>query len=300
MNTHAPIIVAVDFSTFSHHLLAHGAKLASASGCGLVAAHVIHENLFSDWVNAVGHKASIEDRIKEVTPLLKELVDRYGAGLNTEIDIQVGCPHKVLAKMVTEKHAGLLILGARKGSHTDLGTVARHCARSAPSSVLIFRDWQGLFFKKIAVCVDLPSSSSTALERAIDFVSIHQASLEIIHVIYPPDSDPWGKVMEQPMDSEIPYTDRVRTRAAKQLDSFLAPFASRLAGIEWSTLLLESQSPAAVIAAHVDAENIDLTVSGPHDSSWVFDLVLGTTAECLLHDSKSSLLIIRDPQPEDT
>ena len=63
--------------------------------------------------------------------------------------------------------------------------------------------------------------------------------------------------------------------------------------IQTSVVFLEAESPAAAITAHVDAELVDLTVTGSREGSWVSDFVLGSNTERLLHDSSTSVLIVR-------
>jgi nucleotide-binding universal stress UspA family protein len=77
------------------------------------------------------------------------------------------------------------------------------------------------------------------------------------------------------------------------MDDFLKPYAARLDEIGSKVVFLESESPAAAIVAHVDSEEIDLTVIGSQEGSWIADLVLGSNTERLMHDSSSSVLIAR-------
>jgi nucleotide-binding universal stress UspA family protein len=99
--------------------------------------------------------------------------------------------------------------------------------------------------------------------------------------------------MEQRMDAHVSYETRIRERAAKRLDEFITPFASSLARLSTSVVLLEGECPAAAITAHADATGIDLTVIGSREDSWVADLVLGSNTERLMRDSTSSVLITR-------
>lgn len=287
------IVAGVDFSSSTSQVLAHAAKLAAAADCPLVAAHVIGSSLIKEWEESTGCEVSTADRMSEMTGRLEELATDCCAGVIPEVDVRTGRPDKVLAEIVSDHRADLLVLGAHDVSKRRLGTVASRCARSAPADVLLLRDWQGRFFRKIAVCVDLAPSSSLSLARAIKVASAHGATLEIIHVIFPPARDPWGRVMEQRMDSDVSYEMRIRERARKRLDGFLEPFAGALAGTGSGALILEGESPAAAIAAHVDATDIDLTVIGSREGSWVADFVLGSNAERLMHDSTSSVLLIR-------
>jgi nucleotide-binding universal stress UspA family protein len=159
--------------------------------------------------------------------------------------------------------------------------------------VLILRDWQERFFRRIVACVDFSPSSIVGLERAISLARIHRAELEILHVIFPPARDPWGKVMDQRMDAAMDYETGVRERAKAKLNAVLAPFSAALAGIESSQVFLESEAPSAAIAAHAEVTGIDLVVIGSQEGSWFSDFVIGSNAERLLYESTSSVLIAR-------
>ncbi|HSP41247.1 MAG TPA: universal stress protein, partial [Luteolibacter sp.] len=214
-------------------------------------------------------------------------------GVPGECDVRVGSPPTTLARILTDHRADLLVLGAHDLTKCRLGTVAAACARSAPADVLILRDWQGHYFRRIAACVDFSDSSSAGLDRAITFAEAHEAALEIIHVLYPPDRDPWGRVMDQPMDADTDYGQRVRERASAAMDEFLQPHAARLAKVVSTVHFLESVSPSAAITAHLEAGDIDLVVTGSHAGSRIEDLVLGSNTERMLHDSTGSVLVAR-------
>ncbi len=288
-----PIVAAVDFSSSSSQVLAHAAKLASAAGRRVIALHVIREGQLRDWEDSMGIEATAVDRVLELTRQLEALVEESCNGVSTVVLVRVGRPYQEIRSLVTAEGVDLLVLGAHDVSKRRLGAVAAHCARSIPADVLILRDWQGKQIRKIATCVDFSLSSAVGLSRAIEIAKLHQASLEIIHVMFPPSRDPWGRVLESRRDDEVDYETIVRQRARDRMDAFLAPFAGRLEGIESTTLLMEGASPSAAIAAHVEAEAVDLTVIGSHAGSWVEDFVLGSNAERLMHDSTSSVLIAR-------
>lgn len=293
MKTPPPIVAAVDFSSSSDQVLAHAAKLAGATGCLLVAAHVVNESRLRDWAEATGREAAAPERVEETIRRLDGMVAEACDGVNTCVDVRIGRPYQTLAEIVKFHGADLLVLGAHDVARKRLGSVASRCARSVPADVLILRDWQGRMFRRIAACVDFSPSSAVVLERAITFTKAYGASLEIIHVLYPPARDPWGRALEHPMDSGASYESMVRERVRQRLDGFLQPFAGRLSEVQSETTLLEGESPAAAISAHVDAREIDLTVTGSQQGSWLADFVLGSNTERLLHDSNSSVLITR-------
>lgn len=274
-------------------VLAHAAKIAAATGARVVAAHVISSGSIREWERTADREAHTAARVEEITERLGEILAEYCPGVPHECDVRIGKPPATLARILTDHRADLLVLAAHDHTKRRLGTVAAACARSAPADVLILRDWQGNYFRRIAACVDFSASSSAGLDRAITLADAHEASLEIIHVIYPPDRDPWGRVMDQPMDADTDYTQRVRERASAAMDEFLQPHAARLAKIISTVHFLESASPAAAISAHVEAAGIDLIVTGSHAGSRLEEFVLGSNTERLLHDASSSVLVAR-------
>jgi nucleotide-binding universal stress UspA family protein len=293
MKSIPPIVAGIDFSSSSAQVLAHAAKISAASGASLVAAHVVPAGAIKHWEDTMGNELSTSGRVEEMTRRLEEFVAENVPGAPAAIEVCIGDPYKVLAGIIRHHAADLLVLGAHDVSKKRLGSVAARCARTAPADVLLLRDWQGRFFRRVAACVDFSRSSAAVVERAIAVAAAHQATLEIIHVIFPPTRDPWGEVMDQPMDCDTPYETLVRERARRRMDDLLAPLAGSLSAIRTSVVFLESESPAAAITAHADAAQVDLTVTGSREGSWVADFVLGSNTERLLHDSSSSVLIVR-------
>lgn len=294
MKFKSPIIAAVDLSSTSTQVLAHAAKLAAFHGSKLIVSHVIPDGRLKDWAATMGRIASADSRKTEVIHCLQELVAASCGEVVPTLEVRVGRPQKVLAEITRAHGAGLLVLGAHDVSKRRLGPVTAQCARSIVADVLILRDWQGRFFRKIAACVDFSPSSLAGLERAISLAALHQAELEIIHVIFPPTRDPWGKAIDHRMDAETDYETEVRERAKSKLHAALEPFSSALAGIESSVLFLESEAPSAAIVAHAEVAEIDLVVIGSQEGSWLSDFVIGSNAERLLYESTSSVLIARD------
>lgn len=293
MNVNSPVIAGIDFSPASSVVLDHAAKVALAGGRRLIAAHVLDDSKLKAWAEATGRQAGTDQAQAEARSRLEALVKAQESLLPIEIDVPVGRPFAKLTELVKQNEAGLLVLNAHDFSKKRLGSVASKCVRTVPADVLLLRDWQGGHFKKVLACVDFSETCAMALERAIDLAAAHGASLEILHVLFPPSRDPWGKVIDQPMTTELEYEENVRRGAQARLDGFLAPFAERLEKVTWCTELLESEDPGAAIAAHVVSDMIDVTVLGTQGRTWLGGLVLGSTAERLMQDSPTSILLVR-------
>lgn len=294
MNENSPVVAGIDFSAASPIVLEHALKLALTDGRRLIAVHVVDDAKLKAWSEATGKDGQTERAREEARARLERLVAEHRDSLlPIEMEVPVGRPFVKLAELVKHHGSGLLVLNAHDLHKKRLGSVASRCVRLVPADVMILRDWQGCLFKKVLACVDFSETSALALDRAISAAAAHGASLEIVHVLFPPSRDPWGRVMDQPMATESSYDDAVRKRAQSRLDDFLKPFVERLAALESSTLLLESEDPASAIAAHVAAADIDLTVLGTQGRNWLDGLILGSNAERLLNDSPTSVLLVR-------
>jgi len=296
MKVNANIVAAVDFSSISPVVLEHAAKIASHRGGAILATHVLDESRLKDWIDTLGEDKSSGHWIEKTKERLSELTAPQSASCDITLDVSLGRPYQKIVELVESTKAGLLVIGAHDQAKRRMGSVATKCIRAVPSDVLVLRDWQGRLFKKVAACVDFSETSARALGQALDFAEAHKASLEIIHVIFPPKNDPWGEAMVHPLDSNVSYESVVRERAQRRMEVFLKPFKDRLEKLDHSTLVLESQCPAMVISAHALSDSIDLIVMGSQGRSWLGSLVLGSTAERLLNDAPSSVLVVRPPQ----
>ena len=294
MNMNAkPVVAAVDFTSASNQILIHAARIARLSGARLIVAHVVSESRLRDWESTMGRSFDIAKGVAETAERLKALAAAVPGAENAAIEVQVGKPYRELEWIVSQNHAGLMVVGAHDLSKRRLGSVSSRCARSLPADVLILRDWQGGGFRAISACVDFSPSSSAALERAITLASGYRCPLEVLHVYHPPDRDPWGAVIDPPPGGDVSYADMVRERVRQRMEAFLAGHRERLSATDWNTHLIEGESPAAAITAHVAARDFDLAVIGSHQGSWLESTVLGSNADRILHDSNSSVLVCR-------
>jgi len=296
MSADTKIVAAVDFSSISPVVLEHAVKIACHRGGSVMAVHVLDESRLKDWIDTLGEDTSAENWIEKTKGRLTELAATQAGKCELTLDVSLGRPYQKIAELVQATGAGLLVIGAHDQDKRRMGSVAAKCIRAVASDVLVLRDWQGRLFKKIAACVDFSETSAKALGQALDFADAHNAGLEVIHVIFPPKNDPWGETMVHPLDSSVSYEAAVRERARRRMELFLKPFADRLEKLEHSTVVLESQCPAMAISAHALAESTDLIVMGTQGRSWLGSLVLGSTAERLLNDAPSSVLVVRPPQ----
>lgn len=288
-----PLIAGIDFSASSASVLRHAVNAAAKSGAEVVAIHVVDASKVAHLAATSGDKPTVDLITRQAEAKLGALIAAEAAGANVRAQVTVGRPADVLQRAVEEAGASLLVIAANDLTKKRLGSIASHCVRAATCDVLILRDWHEGNFNHLAVCTDFSPMSAKALARAIEMAAIHEARLDILHVIYPPTRDAWGEVLDQPADSVIAYPDMCRERARRALDEFLVPQQDALAAIRHERVILESVSPAEAITFHAQDSGADLVVLGTRNQSKLASYFLGTNAERLIQDATVSALAVR-------
>jgi nucleotide-binding universal stress UspA family protein len=287
-----PILVGIDFSASSSSVLRHAAHAARLSGLPVHAVHVLDAGRVAHWVSGGGKMSEAALR-EQALERLKGLVAAQAPDAAVTTEVRTGRPAAELCRAVEERGASLLVIAANDLTKKRLGSVASACVRSAACDVLVLRDWQEGNFRRVVVCADFSPLSARALERGVELATAHGARLETVHVLYPPDRDVWGEVMEHAADSPVPYAEECRERARREAAAFLAPQAAALAGIEHHLVILESAFPSVALTGYLQDTGADLAVLGTKGHSRIGGMVLGTNAERLLHDVAVSVLAVR-------
>jgi universal stress protein A len=133
------ILVPVDFSEPSELALSHACSLAQAHGATITLSHV-GEPLHPDWFfdTTILQREIIENAEKH----LRELAEKYGAGLQAKTEMRFGHPVETIVLSAQKMKADVIVIGThgRTGvKHALLGSVAERVARQAPCPVLIVR-----------------------------------------------------------------------------------------------------------------------------------------------------------------
>jgi len=289
-----PIIAGIDFSAASPFVLRHAVDVAAHSGVPVVAVHVLDAARMARWASGGGDNSRAEMISSRAREKLESLVEVHAPGAEVISEIRIGKAADELQNLVTEHSASLLIIAANDLTKNRLGSIASRCVRNADCDVLVVRDWQEGDFTRIGICTDFSPTSTRALERGIELATVNGASLEIVHVIYPPEFDPWGEAMDHAMDAETSYSEECHALAKRQMGKFLAPHAEVLAKLRHEEVVLESKAAAIALTSHFRSVGTDLVVLGTHRLSRVAGFFIGTNAENLLHEATVSVLAVRD------
>ncbi len=145
-----PVLVAIDFSSYSEKALVWGARLAEKLAAPLVVLHVVHDpgsapGYYDRTKKHKKHLVRIEEAAAEMMAKFLARVRKRHPDLLAELDhrMVVGLPITRILEMVEEIGAQLIVMGSqgRTGlQHMMLGSKAEKVAQLSPIPVTIVKD----------------------------------------------------------------------------------------------------------------------------------------------------------------
>lgn len=246
--------------------LATAAALASVLREPLVVAHALHEEtLLLDAAPREHLLAAARHELDRAAAQVPATSVR--AGLRAEV--LHGGAHHALAALVRVEHAGLLVLGARRGHSTlaGLGSTAERLALDSPVPVLIARDaapfraWaSGARALRVAVGLDTARPGGAALDWVARLRAEAPCDVLVAHVYYPDElqrrlgGPPPPSLLDVAGETERRLLEELRARTAGlpgdgQVTVAVKPALGRLA-----------DELVEIAVAH----RADLLVVGPH------------------------------------
>jgi len=295
MNTFHQIVVGVDFSPNSLQAVRAAVRLRSGSGTGLHIVHILDRRVVEDLRE---HTQMSEERVRaQAAGRLDRWVEELlGANHGAVTEAVIGHPFEGLMGAVERHHADLLVLGSR-GMNTGKGhpgAVAAKCIRKAPCDVLLVRRDQSGPFNRIVACVDFSDTSAKAIQLARKIAADEGAGLQALHVHAP--SLFAGAILEPFPPTEIQSIEESRERTAHvDFEKFLANQPA--GGHPMESVFRINSSPTDGIVDHLTTHNADLAVLGTRGRSGFKILLLGTTAERLVHEAPCSVLTVKAKDP---
>lgn len=135
------ILCPLDFSEFSHSTLPLATELARQFASTIVLAHVVDVRFdYPEWTAQVTMNAS--EHLSQSAQENLEGVASEMEGVNTEVFVTTGIPHRALADKIKEDGVDLVVIAThgRKGlAYALLGSVAEKVVRAASCPVLTVR-----------------------------------------------------------------------------------------------------------------------------------------------------------------
>lgn len=269
-------------------------RISGDEGAALTVIHVVDSRVMDGLCERI--HIDPEAILAETEKRLGEFIWRnVGRGAEISLRVVPGHPFDELLKAVERLGATLLVMGAH-GSKDDplrVGVIASKCIRKAPVDVLLVRELhREKRFRKVLACVDFSEHSKHAARRALEFAKRDSAPIEFLNIYQPlsdraPMADYFGIGPEAISDDEMMEGNR----------QWLEKFAGELMGdspeIEHTETVKSCYSIAHGIAEHVRDNDIDLLTLGTLGRTGLKVLLLGTTAEKVIHSATCSTLAVK-------
>ena len=290
------ILVLLDGSADSSAALARAARLVTPSQGEVFALRVVEpprshffsaeamqkqELLFAEL------QAGLEGELEEVVDPLRE------SDLRVTTQVLRGRPYQEAIREVLRRGLDLVLVGVPAGAESgtvDLDSEVLHLVRKCPCPVWIDRRG-GEPVRRLLVAVDLeppeespPSLSAKLMRLALAIAELDGAALHLAHawMLYREES-----TLRLAGEAASWLSHEAEARHAERLQSFLKEFDLGGRGLE---IHLENGRPEEEIARLLASERVDLLVLGSVTRLGIPGLLIGSTAERLIHRAGCSVL----------
>jgi nucleotide-binding universal stress UspA family protein len=289
------IVVGTDFTPCSAVAVAQAIRIAGWSGAQLAAVHVIDttvvielESVLSEFQQAV--RGNLADAARSAWRDFAAAIPGASA-----VPVEVRVNNRIAGVLEQSRASGadLLVLGAFGDRRPDVGfgTLATACVRKSMSDVLLVRDTQKGPFRTVVVGVDFSETSLKALHRAAQIAAKEGAELHALHLFDAPwKSLGYGSLEAiAPADRQRAYRDGLE----RELAEFTRPVANAHPGLKLRAVCDDAGTNRLGIADYAARVGADLTVLGTRGKTNLRDILLGSTAERVLAESRCSVLAVK-------
>jgi universal stress protein E len=294
MTPYASILIATDFSDCAEVALGHAVRLSEELHTNLAATHIIDTAYFAQLGEALSSlgtelRFGLEKDAKENWTNLANKLPGAGAA---SFSVSIHQRASGIIDAAKEASANLIVLGAFGDRRPDVGfgTVATACVRRSPADVLLVRDTQTGPFRRILVGTDFSAASVDAIRRAVEIATVERAELHVVHAF----DAPWKKLHFRSPASMVDPESQVKYRATleNRLRDFVAPYVEGVA-MQVTLTCVDVQSYRSGLVDHAEAIAADLVVLGTRGTTNLRDMMLGSTAEKVLAETRCSVLAVR-------
>ena len=291
------ILVGIDYSGPSLGALREAARCAAWDKASLTALHVIDdEPLVEIWDEVEIGEDSIIDHAQQRLCLHLERV--LGDDSGVYFDAVIGYPIEQFLLAAERLSADLIVLGSHgrlSSKPRHIGILADRCLRKARQNVLLVRDAGDAPFQRVVACIDFSQTSRKAAKQAIHVAQQDGSALEFVHVFRPAADVICAPSIEAGiLFTPIENFDDVRASALEsKLEQFVAPLFEEFGSVEHTISIIADPSPRSGIVDRLNESNADLVVLGTRGRTTLKNLLMGSTAQKVLHTTNCSALVVK-------
>ena len=280
-------IVAVDVVSDAAEIVLARARQV-CTGAEVTAVHVVDEGYlyFSDEV-AVPGVADLHHKVMQESAQRLEAASE-AAGFEHRMLLE-GHAANEIHRYAEDQDADLVVMGAhgRHGWRLLLGSTANAVLHGTVCDVLCVHVPEDVEpFREVLVAVDSSVEAVAVIERALEVAEPTGARVSLISVIRPLEHAYAGVDIAAYGDSAVRFAHEAEEQVVAQVDALADSF-----GIKGERLVRRGH-PAEEIHAAAEELSADLVVVGTHGRHG-FSLLLGSTANAVLHGAKCDILAVR-------
>jgi universal stress protein E len=297
------ILMATDFSECAGTAVEMGVLIARKFGGKLTLAHAIRDvpGSFATFDYGTGWQISPEelDRLQaelreDAGQRLQQLaVEHRSAGVELATETLVGLPYLAIVEAVKQHGFDLVVVGTRgMGAikRAVVGSTATRLARVCPAPVWIARCGTPGATQSILVPIDFSPIGQRLLSVAAALASTLGAKLHLLHAYDVEELYGVPPLSEDTRAELSHYRRHARRAALEKLEQSLETL-----GLDHGTATLHVTQgvPHQVINATARKLDVGLIVMGSVGRRGISGLLIGNTAEKILHTSDRSLLVVK-------
>jgi nucleotide-binding universal stress UspA family protein len=316
------ILVPLDGSPLAEQAIANAIMLAQTMKLPLVFFRVVpdldHESLLVSSLSAMsagysGEAASVSHAYnQQITQALREQAEAYLDeeantarinGIDITTVVQAGIPAELILEYATHNDVAMIVMATHGYSgirRWAIGSVADKVVHKATMPVLLIRGSvvpaKPVQLKQLLVPLDGSTVSEQALPQAIALAQAAGAQITLLHVLDPLVEASAGV---RPFGLNMTHPDWVLDDALDRVNTHLGDIAAGVASedLKVDTLAVVGY-PAEAIVDEAKRTHSDLIVMATHGYSGIRRWALGSTADKVLHETGTPLLLIRATETE--
>jgi nucleotide-binding universal stress UspA family protein len=285
------VLAALDLQTSSDAVLGRAAQLASAHAARLVVLHVIDAQSLSQAATHMKlSERELQDRLKQqAIAAIESLIVESGRTRRTDVRVEFGSPHEVIADVARERYVDVAVIGPGKGRTLKdkiLGSTADRVIRTAAAPILVVKKPSTKLYRNVAVAVDGSQPSARAFIEARRLVP--SAAFQLVHAVGIPLT--FEQAMLRAGTSQVKM-EQYRAMRADNAREELSAFQRDVPGAEKLPIRILEGEPGPALVRFSKGARIDLLALGSHGRGAVLQALLGTVARRVLGEAACDVLV---------
>lgn len=282
------ILVASDFSMYSHRAALRAGALAKQHDANLRLLHILDGASVKALQRFAQTESSDASLVAEARQRLEALAGDIVAAGGATSDCVVEIGEVNSAVLATAAQSDLLVLGARglnPAKDLLLGATAERIARRVPCPLLVAKQDSRVDYDSVLVPVDFSDHSLQALRFARVL-----APNATVHVFHAYDSPFAGRLSSAGVSDEAMASYRHSTR--QEAEAEMRGFLERAADAKDVAVHLDHGDPRTAIAARAEKLGSNLIVMGKQGRSWWSEFLLGSLARRTIEQAACDVAIV--------